>query len=60
MPLLLRQGPLDAALATPEIDWSAPRPDGWIMGGGWGSQRVVMFAGVQGECRMGPCVCWMG
>lgn len=36
---------LDFALATPEVDWSAPRPPEWIQGGGWGSQRTVLFSG---------------
>lgn len=39
------QGPLDLALATPEVDWSAPRPPEWILGGAWGSQRTIMFSG---------------
>jgi hypothetical protein len=43
--LLLRQAPLAVALAEPEIDWSAPRPPDWIMGGGWGSTRTILFSG---------------
>jgi hypothetical protein len=36
---------LEAALEAQEVDWSAPRPPEWIMGGTWGSQRTVLFSG---------------
>jgi hypothetical protein len=43
--LLLLQAPLALALSEPEIDWAAPRPPDWIMGGAWGSQRTILFSG---------------
>lgn len=46
-------GTVDAAVWTPEIDWSQPRPGDWIMGGGWGSQRAVLFAGLRCVFRCG-------
>lgn len=36
------------ALQQPEIDWTAPRPPEWVLGGTWGSQRTILFSG---ECR---------
>lgn len=45
-------GPVGAALSEPEVDWSAPRPPAWILGGAWGSQRTVLFSGA--------CVCGRG
>jgi hypothetical protein len=55
------QGTVAGALATPEIDWTQPRPDGWLMGGGWGSQRTVLFSGLRWvrpwsrQAAAGPC-----
>lgn len=37
---------VDETIWAPEVDWSAPRPEAWIRGGGWGSQRVVLFSGL--------------
>jgi len=36
---------VDLALQEPEVDWSAPRPPEWILGGNWGSQRTILFSG---------------
>ena len=38
--------PTEAALDMPEPDWGAPRPEGWGAGGGWGSQRTLLTAGL--------------
>lgn len=37
---------VEMALQEPEIDWAAPRPPEWILGGTWGSQRTVLFSGM--------------
>ena len=42
--------PMEAALSAPEPDWAAPRPAEWGAGGGWGSQRAMLTAGL-------PCAC---
>lgn len=54
--------PLDAALASPEIDWESPRPEDGIQGGGWGSTRACIFSGLsvaQQVCFLVlPCSQW--
>ena len=39
----------EAVLSLSEPDWGAPRPEEWGSGGGWGSQRTLLTAGL-------PCV----
>lgn len=48
---------VELALLTPEVDWSAPRPQEWIRGGTWGSQRTVLFSG--GACGEGGGSVWV-
>ena len=38
--------PTEASLSSPEPDWAAPRPAEWGAGGGWGSQRTLLIAGL--------------
>lgn len=38
--------PVAAAAATAEMDWTAPRPPNAAGGGGWGSQRAILFTGL--------------
>ncbi len=46
--------PAEAALHLPEPDWEQPRQLSDIgYGGGWGSQRTILFSGLR-------CVCWCG
>lgn len=40
-------GSLGEALAVPEVDWEQPRPPDWLLGGGWGSQRSMLFSGLR-------------
>eukprot|EP00803_Ostreobium_quekettii_P004033 evm.model.scf_665.5 EVM.evm.TU.scf_665.5 scf_665:38896-43254(-) len=39
------------AVHLPEPDWEKPRPENFTLGGGWGSQRVIVFGGVRVEAQ---------
>lgn len=45
------------AVHAEEIDWSLPRPGDWIRGGAWGSQRVILFSGLQIAEQVRGVVC---
>ena len=41
------QLPQDEVLhSAKEPDWESPRPEDWGLGGGWGSQRVLLASGL--------------
>jgi hypothetical protein len=39
--------PVEEILQTPEINWEDPRPADFTRGGAWGSNRVILFAGMK-------------
>lgn len=39
--------PIDVVIHMPEVDWTQPRPEDWVQGGAWGSQRAVLFSGLR-------------
>lgn len=45
-PDLLHQ-PLGRVLQETEPAWHEPMPSDWVHGGGWGQQRVVVFANLE-------------
>jgi hypothetical protein len=60
------EGSVEAAVHADEVDWGAPRPEGWIMGGAWGSQRTILFSGLPLSAQVragdlegdGHVLCW--
>ncbi|KAK9842709.1 hypothetical protein WJX74_001032 [Apatococcus lobatus] len=39
-------GPVSAALEVIEPDWTQPAPEGWLSGSSWGTQRTILFSGL--------------
>jgi hypothetical protein len=52
LPAML-EGTVAAAAGAPEVDWGAPRPEEWVRGGAWGSQRAVLFSGLSLPTQVG-------
>ena len=45
------QGTVGQAIHSEEVDWTLPPPKDWIQGGGYGSQRTILFSGRSLEFR---------
>ncbi|KAK9841906.1 hypothetical protein WJX84_002200 [Apatococcus fuscideae] len=42
----LLHAPVSKALVAPEPNWNQPAPQAWLSGSTWGSQRTILFSGL--------------